>query len=80
MAVRTEPGLPLSSREQEVASLAAAGQTSQQVATRLSLSVRTVDAHLRHIYLKTGTRNRAQLANWVHAQSGEETAAVSQGG
>jgi hypothetical protein len=46
MAVRTEPGLPLSRREREIARLAASGLTNRQFAKSLSLSVRTVECHL----------------------------------
>ncbi len=58
-------GSPLSAREHEVALLAAAGLRSAEVAVRLFVSVRTVDAHLRAAFGKTGTRNRTELANWL---------------
>jgi DNA-binding CsgD family transcriptional regulator len=52
----------LSDRELEVARLAAAGCSSSVIAERLFLSVRTVDNHLRHVYVKLGINRRAQLA------------------
>jgi ATP/maltotriose-dependent transcriptional regulator MalT len=66
--VRT-PGLapadvavPLSTREREVASLAGSGLTSQEIADRLFLSIRTVDNHLQKAYAKLGVNKREQLA------------------
>lgn len=58
----------LTPRELEVATLVADGLTDQQVARRLSVSLRTVHAHLRNSYAKTGTGNRTGLANWLREQ------------
>jgi DNA-binding CsgD family transcriptional regulator len=49
MTVRTEPGRPLTRREREVARLVASGLTNREAARFLSLSVRTVEAHLRSV-------------------------------
>jgi DNA-binding NarL/FixJ family response regulator len=59
----TSPGgpVPLTNREREVATLAAAGLTSRAIAERLFLSARTVDNHLARIYAKLGVSNRAEL-------------------
>ena len=54
--------LPLTSREREVATLAAAGHSSRTIADRLYLSVRTVDNHLARIYEKLGISGRGELA------------------
>jgi DNA-binding CsgD family transcriptional regulator len=51
----------LTPREREVALLAAAHTSSREIATRLHLSVRTVDNHLGRIYTKLGVSSRAQL-------------------
>jgi len=56
----------LTCREAEVAQLAASGLTSSGIATRLHLSPRTVDNHLRCIYRKLQVRNRVALANILH--------------
>ncbi|MEO8572282.1 MAG: LuxR C-terminal-related transcriptional regulator, partial [Chloroflexota bacterium] len=56
---------PLTGREQEVASLVAEGLTNKEVATRLRLSVRTAENHLRNVMNKLGLDNRAQVAAWV---------------
>ncbi|MCX7620846.1 MAG: helix-turn-helix transcriptional regulator [Acidimicrobiales bacterium] len=55
----------LSKREREVARLATAGQTSREIATQLSVSVRTVENHLQSIYVKLGMRSRAELRDWL---------------
>jgi DNA-binding NarL/FixJ family response regulator len=55
------PGDPLTRREREVAELAAQGASDHAIATRLSLSVRTVHAHLRSVYDKLGVVGRREL-------------------
>lgn len=59
------PRSPLTAREHEVAQLAASGLRSGEIARRLFVSVRTVDAHLRSAYAKTGTGSRVRLTNWL---------------
>src|ERR1700733_4914379 len=68
-------GSPLTAREHEVAELAATGLRSAEIAERLFLSVRTIDAYLRAAYAKTGTGTRVRLANWLrrsHDHDGHE--------
>ncbi|MGW6394930.1 LuxR C-terminal-related transcriptional regulator [Streptomyces sp. NPDC055103] len=58
------PG-PLSSltvREREVADIAGVGKKTREIAQELSVSPRTVDAHLARIYRKLNVRSRAALA------------------
>jgi DNA-binding CsgD family transcriptional regulator len=52
----------LTSREEEVLVLVAGGKTNLQIAERLSLSPRTVQKHLEHIYDKVGVRSRTAAA------------------
>lgn len=59
--VRGDMPATLSPREREIATLAAGGLASKVIADRLSLSVRTVDNHLAHVYTKTGVSGRAEL-------------------
>src|SRR5262249_13977253 len=51
----------LSERERDVLQLLALGYTNQEIAGRLFISVRTVDAHRAHIMLKLKLENRAEL-------------------
>ena len=48
--------------------LAARGLTNRAIATRLCLSVRTVEVHVDHILTKLGFRTRTQLAAWAHEE------------
>jgi DNA-binding NarL/FixJ family response regulator len=52
---------PLSDRERDVMPLLALGYTNGEIAERLFISVRTVDAHRAHIMLKLGLESRAEL-------------------
>src|SRR5262245_433767 len=52
----------LTVRQRQIASLAAGGLTSPQIAAQLYLSVRTVDNHLATVYLKLGVNSRAKLS------------------
>ncbi|GAA4876561.1 hypothetical protein GCM10023235_65330 [Kitasatospora terrestris] len=52
---------PLSSREREIALMAARGRTSREIAAECVLSTRTVDNHLARIYRKLGISNRTEL-------------------
>jgi len=45
--------------------LAAIGNTTQQIADRLCISVKTADHHIQHIYAKIGVSNRAAAALWA---------------
>ncbi len=67
-AWRPGPRQALTRRETEVAMLAARGLTNRDIATRLYLSVRTVEAHIDHILTKLGFRTRTQLAAWAHEE------------
>ncbi|GEM_PF-492237 len=55
----------LSSRERQVLQLVASGQPNQRVATRLGISVRTVEVHRRNIMDKIGVKNIAQLIKFA---------------
>ena len=58
---------PLGKRETEVARLVADGLTNKQIGTRLFISERTVDSHVRSILNKLGFSSRAQIAAWTAA-------------
>jgi DNA-binding NarL/FixJ family response regulator len=50
----------LTPRELQVLRLLAKGQSNQQIARRLALSVRTIEAHLTHVYAKLGVGSRTE--------------------
>jgi non-specific serine/threonine protein kinase len=52
----------LTAREREVAGLVARGMTNKDIASRLVVSKRTVDAHLEHILGKLGYSSRREVA------------------
>jgi len=52
----------LTAREREIGQLVAAGLTNKEVAARLFVSVRTVEATLSRLYAKVGVRSRTELA------------------
>jgi NarL family two-component system response regulator LiaR len=52
----------LTSREMEVLHLLAKGLTNHEIARQLSLSVRTIEAHLTHIYTKLDVSSRTEAA------------------
>jgi DNA-binding NarL/FixJ family response regulator len=54
-------GSPLGPRAQQILDFAVSGLTARQIGERLGLSPRTVENHLRDIYLRLGVNNRAQL-------------------
>src|SRR5581483_10140619 len=64
------PADPLTGREREIAGLVAEGLSNREVALRLVISKRTVDAHIEHIFAKLGVSSRVQLATWLTNGSG----------
>ena len=59
----------LSSREMEIAELVAGGMSNDEIAARLKLSRRTVEAHLEHIRNKLRVRSRVEIATWLTSRS-----------
>lgn len=55
------PEIPLTSREKEVLDLICQELTTQEIAEKLYLSIRTVDGHRNNLLEKTGSRNTAGL-------------------
>jgi DNA-binding CsgD family transcriptional regulator len=58
----TESSPLFTQREREIATLAARGSSSRQIAAQLFISVRTVDNHLQRAYTKLGVTGREELA------------------
>jgi DNA-binding NarL/FixJ family response regulator len=57
--------LPLTSREKDVLEYIVKEFTNQEIAEKLFISVRTVDAHRRNLLEKTGSRNTAGLVKYA---------------
>ncbi|WP_433348626.1 helix-turn-helix transcriptional regulator [Microtetraspora malaysiensis] len=57
-------GSALSSRQEQVARLAATGLTNQEIAKEMFLSPKTVDKHLSAAMRKVGARSRTELAHF----------------
>ncbi len=64
-------GLALSSRQVEIARLAAAGATSKAIAEQTFLSTRTVENHLQRIYRRLAIDGRSALAAVVASPDGD---------
>ena len=62
---RTDLRRRLSKRELEVAGYVASGASNCEVASRLGLSERTVEAHVQNILTKLDFRSRVQIAGWA---------------
>jgi len=60
--------LPLTDREREVVMLIAEGLSNREAATRLSVSVRTVENHIYRAMAKTDTTSRDELAALIPRQ------------
>lgn len=69
----------LTAREQEVAGLVLKGYATDEIATQLSISVLTVQQHLKAIFDKVGVRSRRELVAQVFAQSYWPSLAESHG-
>jgi two-component system response regulator NreC len=55
----------LTVRERDVVRLVALGHTSREIADRLVLSVRTVEAHRARVQARLGVASRAELVRWA---------------
>ena len=57
--------IQITAREREILELVAGGETDQDIAEQLTISVRTVHSHLDRIRDKTGSRRRADLTRFA---------------
>ncbi len=57
-----EPQESLTAREADVLELLAAGRRNMEIAAELSVSVNTVEFHVRHVLAKLGARSRTEAA------------------
>jgi predicted ATPase/DNA-binding CsgD family transcriptional regulator len=60
----------LTAREREIAALVGTGLSNREIAERLVISRRTVDAHVNHIFAKLELSSRVQLAIWLGDRAG----------
>jgi DNA-binding CsgD family transcriptional regulator len=51
----------LTARERQIVSCVLRGQATQEIATELTISPNTVQAHLTAVFAKTGLRSRREL-------------------
>lgn len=61
-------GPRLTWRERETVELVAEGLSNKAIAARLSVSVRTVEGHLNHVFTKLGVESRTELVRFVLTQ------------
>ena len=66
--LKSGPAAP-TRREREVADLVTEGLTNKEIASRLTISVRTAQGHVEHLLVKLGFTSRAQIAAWVVEES-----------
>ncbi len=61
----TKQNVQLTKREIEIISLIASEMTNQEIADKLSISLRTVDTHRRNLLQKLGVKNTAGLVRYA---------------
>jgi DNA-binding CsgD family transcriptional regulator len=61
------PDRRLTAQQERIARLVAEGATNREIAERLFLSPRTVDHHLRNVFVRLGVRSRTELARLMPA-------------
>lgn len=70
-AVKGETEMPLTKRELEIARLIAHEMTSREIATKLFISERTVEAHVTNMLNKLGLNSRIEVARWLATVGGK---------
>jgi DNA-binding NarL/FixJ family response regulator len=60
------PREPLTEREEQVLATLARGQTNNEIADQLYISLSTVKTHVASLMDKLGARNRVEMAIWAH--------------
>jgi DNA-binding CsgD family transcriptional regulator len=68
---RTSGASALTASERRIAALAASGLSNREIAQALFITIKTVKAHLGHIFQKLDITSRAQLADALVGEGGE---------
>ena len=63
----------LTPQEQRVAELAGAGRSCREIASQLSLSIRTIETHLHRIYAKLGIHSQRALMAMANSAAAAPT-------
>jgi DNA-binding CsgD family transcriptional regulator len=69
LGLRRGPVDQLTATEERIAALAGSGMTNREVAARLFLSPKTIEANLARVYRKLGIRTRAELGRYIAGRS-----------
>lgn len=69
----------LTTREEEILALIRQGLTNKEIAGKLLISLHTARAHTRSLFIKTGARNRTELAVLTAIPALEKRLAIIEG-
>ena len=72
MVIKPKAEIRLTKRELEIARLIAHEMTSRDIATKLFISERTVEAHVTNMLNKLGLNSRVELTRWLTSVAGTE--------
>ncbi len=68
-------GLRLTGREREIAGLVTDRRTNREIAATLFLSEKTVESHMRNIFVKLGASSRVEVARVIERDRRERDGA-----
>lgn len=72
MSIQIEPA-KLTYRESQIAFFASMGYSARYIAERFTISKRTVEVHLGHIYQKTGVSTRDDFIDYSRGVRNEQS-------